>query len=787
MLKKILFGIFVFITGSIVLVAALVMSVLNWPTLLINTRTLDAIRGFAPRIGLDLSWKRADVAMQSHGFCDETVTFTFEDICAAYTPTLERACFAELAFGLRYQLRSFIPHLAEIGPLTATGGEIELALADEKQEKPKQSKPIPLALPKIALPFLLRHTSFHPIAIELKELRIAQAERTINGTVSLNVDVTDANELKDALIEVTLSGLDPLRRLEAKAALASASHFRKGDMTLNLDLTTALADGGMATLHADADVDRDRNMKTTIDASLARQKLKANATFEGSLTDIKIFGQLKANATDLTAQLPKLTVEGCTLSLSHQGFSGNDGQLELNCTLDAFVKAVELPNEVDKFYQAPEHLRLELASKIDTFFHLDPEHRTKGHVNLKMVPVQSQIISNGGTIDIDVDGIPAQFPTNWKIASKVNIDFLLKRFQNLVAMLENSPTPIPAPFNELSGAIELSIEGGIEYPSDFSRLPVVLRTKLTGTQQRIDIDATVKGELRFTGTRLSEVGVEGDVTLDDVELRLPKLIATSIPRFFPDSRIALKNKPKEKKAKPNESLPFHYKLTIKTGAKPIRIITNLVETPIPITIDVQLDEDNLAGTIEVMRFPVELFRRKGTIDHLKLTLQKPLAKSLVEGLAIVKNVDYTVNMNVVGPMEKPQFLLTSDPPLSQEDIIAVLIYGEPYSQLDGGDADNVSSTSAAMANRAFALTTMYLFASTPIQRIGYNPDTGTVVAKFRITEGTSLTVGSGGSSHQQVGLRRRLGHGWVVTTTVEPSTDGSPTNAEAFIEWNKRY
>ena len=74
------------------------------------------------------------------------------------------------------------------------------------------------------------------------------------------------------------------------------------------------------------------------------------------------------------------------------------------------------------------------------------------------------------------------------------------------------------------------------------------------------------------------------------------------------------------------------------------------------------------------------------------------------------------------------------------------------------ETGSVGALSAAFADRAVALASLYLFASTPIQRVGYNPATKKASARIKLGSGTSLLVG-GNENQAEAGIRRRLGHG----------------------------
>ena len=65
------------------------------------------------------------------------------------------------------------------------------------------------------------------------------------------------------------------------------------------------------------------------------------------------------------------------------------------------------------------------------------------------------------------------------------------------------------------------------------------------------------------------------------------------------------------------------------------------------------------------------------------------------------------------------------------------------------------------------LISLYLFASTPIQSFDYNSSTGIFSAKVKLGEKTSRLVGTSGGKLAAVGVRKRLGKRWAITTELE--------------------
>jgi len=150
-------------------------------------------------------------------------------------------------------------------------------------------------------------------------------------------------------------------------------------------------------------------------------------------------------------------------------------------------------------------------------------------------------------------------------------------------------------------------------------------------------------------------------------------------------------------------------------------------------------------------------------------------------------VNYKIDILLFGTAERPTVFFQSDPPLSEDQVLSVLLYGRTYDSLDENKANTISSTSSAFADHAIALGSLFLLASTPIESVGYNPSTGLFSAKIRLAEGTSLSLQTTEGKGQAAGIRKNIGGNWILNTYIENDTETNKQSGGASIEWNKRY
>jgi hypothetical protein len=279
-----------------------------------------------------------------------------------------------------------------------------------------------------------------------------------------------------------------------------------------------------------------------------------------------------------------------------------------------------------------------------------------------------------------------------------------------------------------------------------------------------------------------------DLALTDVQLELPRLTLESQPQFFPDNRIRPFPPGGAAGAVPPGPPPFTYHFRVVTpDGHPVRLLSNLARAPVPVGIDLQGGSSvPLRGSIRVADFPVNLFRRDATVEHLNLTLAPE--RSPIDGVIRIVYTDYTMRILLSGTAEKPWVHLVSDPPLPENQLIAVLLFGRPIDELDPDQAISAGHARDALADGAINLVSLYLLAATPIESIGYDPGTGVFSAKVRLASGTSLNVGAGPGELQSVGISKRISRRWRITTELtRPDAAGVGGGLSALLEWSNRY
>jgi hypothetical protein len=409
-----------------------------------------------------------------------------------------------------------------------------------------------------------------------------------------------------------------------------------------------------------------------------------------------------------------------------------------------------------------------------------PSEHASGTVAARLIPVSGTLFRLGGNVGTTYSGIPSELGKKAHIDADVAVKLEIPHFEKLTRKFEGTPWAPWAPIANLKGAVALEATGKFD-PSG-GRIPLQFHTALQSASQKLDIVSSGALEVAGWGGR-SRTNAEVDVALQDVQLELPRLDLAAPPRLVPDPRIA----PLKQRAGVTEP-SFFYRVHIHTPPGHVaHILSNLARAPVPLTLDLSFANDQpVKGDIRVQKFPIQFFNRKAMIDHFDLSLRDPSSESVIGGQVKMDLVDYVFQVDASGTLGKPAFAFSSDPPLSQDQILAVLLYGQGPEQLDSEQSSTVSNTNAALSDQAIGLASFLLLGSTPIQGLTYDPSSKALQVKFKIAEGTSLTVSSSAGDTRDIGVRRRLTKNWSITTDLV-TQPGEPNILSAFLEWAHRY
>ncbi|MBF0300346.1 MAG: translocation/assembly module TamB domain-containing protein, partial [Oligoflexia bacterium] len=292
------------------------------------------------------------------------------------------------------------------------------------------------------------------------------------------------------------------------------------------------------------------------------------------------------------------------------------------------------------------------------------------------------------------------------------------------------------------------------------------------------------------------------VYLEDIRIVLPNIVSAQAVKIIPDTRI-IHSKQKDQKANQAKAETktkttsnfknFKINLNISTSRPDaIKLFTTIAKKNIPISINVNIKDTKITdGVIEIAPFEIDLFKRNAKLNFLKLTLKPNISKSPINSEIVVPYADYIIIVSIVGTIDRPKIIFDSNPPLDRDNIMSMLFFGKQINELNEGEGESVTSIKAAAADGALTLASLYFLSSTPIESIGYNPETKAMSAKIRLDSKTSITIGSQKgqeiSSLGSVEVRKKIGENFIISTEIDTATEDAETNIWTFLEWYNRY
>ncbi len=216
-------------------------------------------------------------------------------------------------------------------------------------------------------------------------------------------------------------------------------------------------------------------------------------------------------------------------------------------------------------------------------------------------------------------------------------------------------------------------------------------------------EAVVSGALDLTGT-IAMPELRGAVKVDRGVIR-PGRLPTSAPSLDPDPTIVVVNAPPTAPEPPPPPPP------------------PLLD-PLRLDVEVELGDDvsirrvdahiRLGGKVRVKREPFGPISIEGLIRLLRgwyafqgrrfevrqgvvwFSGEVP-ARPSIDVVAEHRAGEYTIQVHIDGWFEKPRLTLSSEPPLDQADVLAVLLFGKPSRSLGRSDGLRLQQNAVALA------------------------------------------------------------------------------------------
>ena len=779
------------LTISLTALLTLAGTLFYWPKLILNDYTLGHLALRLRQNGTDLSWRQSKFAIDRHALFDRSFHWAVEDLCFRKKPMFKRICFEKLELAVQVELDHWFPRITSMGPLDARGGTIKIVLPNTSSQESNTSPKNEILIPSLALPSFFKKTAIKPFYIEVASYELRNGIRLIKGDLNIKTFVTKINALDRTEILATVHEGSQGLEAQLEGVISSPTFFRNNIWETRLTVQgTRGSDNHISATGRFSKTTTDKMINGDVTTNLKSKSQDLSINTALRIQPHSIETRVEGTLLGIHKEVSRLQLKRCNATLKRPA-KVSDDNLSLDCVVLASLHPHKLKQPWTNIYNHPEQLSAILQASFAVPFLPDPRALWKGVWHFQIAPTKTGLLTAQAQGQGTFEGIPDAKMATWKVTAIANAHAELNRFAALIPILEGTAYAIPAPFHVLDGLVSIDANARLLDLKGIAELPINLNTRLTSAQQRMHVDATAHIRMPTKHLDRETIDVKAMVELTDVMFELPNISIGSIPQFQTDRRITLtgpqKTDASTQEGKPTKGPGFNYEVDIQTPPNmPLQLRSNRTGAPIPIHSDVKLVNGQANGTLRIGSTPLKLFRRDATLTKFMVNLRAPLEISEIDGSVGIHYADYNITIGVAGTVGRPKILFESDPPLGEDDILSVLLYGEPLTELDSTQSSSVGQMSAALTDRALALTSLYLLASTPIQRVGYNPETGSVSARLKLGEQTSLFVG-GGKEEKEIGLHRRLGKGWFITTSLQNPNDSTKTKGSAFLEWHKRY
>jgi hypothetical protein len=447
-----------------------------------------------------------------------------------------------------------------------------------------------------------------------------------------------------------------------------------------------------------------------------------------------------------------------------------------------FVEPKAIP-EVEKSCHCdlPEHLKVNAHGTASLQNYFSDNEGFLADTNLEIESMNNELFSTQTVVKGEVLRKENKFKIEPYVDSQINI----LSFQKMVGLLKTLKVIIPAPLNVLDGKIHFAMKGPLENAEEIWKIPYLVTVDLAGGPQRVNVETN-----GFVNVALEKRAVDSNIVIlvKQLVLQLPDLDPVfGAPKVATDQRFELQP-PVPKKPKKKNQFSMRFAVQIKTAdTKSIQLLFKLADPSIPIGIQMDYQSgETLKGKISLSKFNVEYLRRKSTVEKFDLALNEPKGNFPLKGRFRVDQSPYKIYIDVLGSLKAPQVVLSSEPYLDRSDIISVLLYGRVGNQLVSADSKVVGSFDAALADRAIGLLGMWAFASTPIQSFSYNQLSKQYTASLKVSDDTTLAVGTNWEEATSLELQKRLSDRWMISASLEPTEQDQQTR-KLQLQWEDRF
>lgn len=620
----------------------------------------------------------------------------------------------------------------------------------------------------------LKETSIEELLVELPKIKIGSVDGIL---LSVNLKKDDINAKINLDSKIT-KGSD--LSVDIKASLFGDQSLIKS----NIDLTSAAVDS-VVELDLSTKAEETVHVNASGDVKLKQGRpIHFNPTLKLTLTEDLIQLDLSTDARGRFGPLREfkdIRVRAEIPQTNNVLWSEDSSKTNVASSLDLIFidKALKAQIEKSCACQLPMSLGININGEVWLSRIMAPTENLSPVVNatVKLDEVSNKLfdIALEAKMTIEKEGHAYSFlPT---LDSNIHIH----SFQAVTKILEANKILIPTPFNVLDGEIKILSKGNAEATSQFSEIPIEVSIDLSSPQQKVQMTSQSKLSLHRS-LRRADVEIAADIQA--IELTLPPLDPIrGTPRVVKDARI-LKTPKEDSKSGFTLNLDFSIR-TMQDGA--IKLYHEYFKPYLPITLNLN-SKPNAASFLRTEPFDVVYLRRKVTVNKMNLNLSQTDKDVIpVDAQLQVNQTQYRVFIDVKGNLKEPQVILSSEPDLSEDDIVSVLLYDQPRSDLGAGEAENSAGVQSAIADKAIGLFGLWAFASTPIKRFSYNPVTKVYSAAIEVSDSVTAEIGTNWEEATNLEVHKRLSRRWVLTAAWTPATTDAKETQKLMLQWEKRF
>jgi hypothetical protein len=446
-------------------------------------------------------------------------------------------------------------------------------------------------------------------------------------------------------------------------------------------------------------------------------------------------------------------------------------------------KDMRKPLEVSCECKIPEVLKVDVKGRtwLANLLSSSPEQKPVVDSQILVESVHNKLLSVDVAAKVKIDKTGSQFA----LTPALDLEASINNFQGFRRFLDAKNILIPAPFNLLEGTVKLSSHDLVKTSDKDYILPATVTTALTSPRQVVNI--TTNTVVRMTAD-FKEMFVDVVAKIESLQLELPPLDPMrGKPRVTMDRRIL--KAPPEAKPKPSKFKVFLSVSVDTTQPAAIRLLSQYFKPYLPVTMSLHRskEKDN-TGFLQAEPFQIEYLRRKVQVEKMRIDLPETETQPIpVDARFKIQQTEYTVFIDVVGPINKPNIRLSSEPYLPESEIISVLLYDRVSKDLVGADAETAGNVQAAMADRAIGLFGLWAFAATPIKSFSYNPVTKVYSATVALTDDVTAGIGTNWEEATRLELRKRVSKSWMLTAAWVPATQAEDQKTNLVLQWEKRF